>query len=204
MQDLLADLLTQVKRPGFWRNAAGQIAIAYGSQMVTSVAEEAEQRAVEAGRQLDAINAAIAEGGEALRTLVVEAIGDGIYDAEVLGRAAVLGWHPPAPSPDTLGPETEYGPPETAGAAVDLPGDEPLRTPANGAPVGQPDVPPRMADGVLPKRSPGEYLAGIHAMVPVTGGYPVDEDEDAPGPEDAPFNRIEHIPAGSRDGADAD
>lgn len=145
LQEILADLAAQVRRPGFWQSAAGQLAIAAGSTLVRTAADEAEERALEASKYLDSLNQAIDSKGDKLRALVVEAIEDGTYDDHVIARAQKLGYITvEEAASEATGPVGVYE--EQNGSDH----GEAYAT----APNGKADTPPRMAGGYLASIAP--------------------------------------------------
>jgi hypothetical protein len=166
LNDLISELAAKVKQPGFWQNAAGQIAIAYGSNMISVVADEAQERARLANEELAQVQLALTDGYATL----VDLIDRGEVDQAVIHRAKDLGyvrWKDEEPAPGEVSWD-DIGPPDPA-------------------PNGKPDTPPRMAGG---------YLAGIAATVPTTavGNDDGPEWDAAPGPTDAPYNKTVPVP----------
>lgn len=99
-------MLADLQKPGFWKAILGQAAIAIGHQIVAGAAEEAEERLRTATDQVDLIDTAMIEKGQALADLVMS----GALDAAVTARAGDLGWRPPAPESHVCGTcDAEFG-----------------------------------------------------------------------------------------------
>lgn len=133
--DILGPALAKFRRPGMIKALAGQLAIAIGSSLVAQTVDEAQERRDIAHDELEMLTARIEAGHSGL----IEMINSGEFDSVVMARAAALGWQPAA---DPL--DEDCGDP-TCGDVGHV-----HRTPPNGAPNGNPDVPPRMAGGYLP------------------------------------------------------
>lgn len=158
LQSVLANVLTNLRKPGFIKSTAGQLLTIYGSQLAVEAATEANDRYEEAALALEAVKRQLADRGPALRNTAVEMIRAGVLDDEVERRAGVLAQGRAGEDAQMAQlVDDEDGPPETAGAVRDLPGDEP-RPPcvdptccldyAHAGPH-RPAIPPRMAGGFL-------------------------------------------------------
>jgi hypothetical protein len=152
---------------------AALAAIGWGSSTIREIAESAATRATEAGVELDRINQRLLEGRAGIEALIAQ----GDFDTAVLARWEVMPLTDDQINAlrdglDGDGVDQADGPPETIGA-VGPDYDDPRtcgtcdqafpnlqalvdhhdthiaarRAAANGAPGGQPDVPPRMAGG---------------------------------------------------------
>lgn len=198
IQQFLSTLVTNARKPGAMKSIVGQLAIAYGSNMVMETAAAAEERTEQANEVLAGLQEAIAVERQTLRKVrdVVDAVTlnkvraailAGDLDAEVRDRAEQLGYvhrlvGPKPPVDAEL--VDDGGPPETIGAVRDLPGDEP--------------VPPcaRRADCVLEYRHPG---ACRPTVPPNMAGLLAGD-----GSDDRPYRTVDTIASVLDDPADDD
>lgn len=158
--DILGDALAKFRRPGMIKALAGQLAIAIGSSLVASTVEEAEERRDAAHDEMEKLIARIEAGRAGILALIEE----GDFDVAVLNRAHELGYVylPDDDVEDQADDVHTCGDPVCAERGECSEG-HPLRTPTNGAPTGQPDVPPRMDGGylgVVPGMNPEIYGTG--------------------------------------------
>ncbi len=175
IQRFLADLSTNIRRPGALKSLAGQLAIAYGTRLALDAASEGEERLEAANLALEKVDAQLVFARSelkacreaslhTLRQAAVDLIRAGDLDDEVEHRAAVLDRERAAVAVDAV--EVD-GPPETIGAVRDLPGEEPS----------PPCVDPTCRldwahDGphspAIPPRMNGGYLRAVADRVPAT------------------------------------
>jgi hypothetical protein len=183
-QALLANLATNLRRPGFLKSVAGQLAVAYGSQLALEAATEADERWQKASDELEALETRITASRADLRDRILS----GEVDAYVIERYEQLAKeHAEELERERLAAEDEEGPPETFGAVVDLPGEEPAPPCARSidcvldyehAGPCRPAVPPRMAGGYLRTVDPGTQDVGILA---------------GDGSDDQPYRKVENL-----------
>lgn len=107
LKDLLQNARTNLGKPGAARALLGQIAIAYGYNMVSDAASALSDRLEAASRQHEIVMAAIEQervnlkairgkvDAEAHGRITKAIVYDGDFDKAVRTRAAELGWHPP-------------------------------------------------------------------------------------------------------------
>ncbi len=169
LQVMLAGVLTNLRKPGFVKSMAGQLAVMYGSQLSMEAASEANERYEEATVALESVKRQLADRGPALRKTAAEMIRAGVLDDEVRDRAAQLAADEACHrARDAQLADDEAGPPETMGAVRDLPGDEPTPPCADPTCVldyrhdgpHRPAIPPRM--------SGGGYLSVVADLIPAT------------------------------------
>jgi hypothetical protein len=174
LQALLASLAKNIRRPGFIKSMAGQLAVAYGSQLAMEAATEADERFQLANDALDELQVKLA----ASRSELGDRILSGELDAYVVERYDQLAKAKAAEfERERLATEDDPGwPVETMGAAVDLPGeaippcalsvDCVLDYGHDALTACRPAVPPTMAGG---------YLRSVKGV----GADPADDDAAA-------------------------
>jgi hypothetical protein len=155
-QILLASLAKNIRRPGFIKSVAGQLAVAYGSQLAMEAATEADERYQLASDALDELQVKLA----ASRTELGDRILSGELDAYVVERYDQLAKEKAAEfERERLATEDDPDwATETIGAVVDLPGEEPAPPCARSLDCVldydhpgdcRPAVPPKLAGGYL-------------------------------------------------------